>query len=91
MRSLRALARRLRLELRQFYSGEQLGHGYSNPASRIIIEPFTYRGMLHAGVQPERSGVIVNDHASGFAQRWMFHDAIDPMGSGYRPGHAGAA
>jgi len=65
-------------QLRQFYSGEQLGFGYSNPASRIIIEPFTYRGVLIAGVQPERSGVIVSDHASGFAQRWMFFDAIDP-------------
>ena len=65
-------------QLRQFYSGEQLGFGYSNPASRIIIEPFTYRGVLIAGVQPERSGVIVNDHASGFAQRWMFFNAIDP-------------
>ena len=64
-------------QLRQFYSGEQLGFGYSNPASRIIIEPFTYRGVLIAGVQPERSGVIVNDHASGFAQRWMFFSATD--------------
>jgi hypothetical protein len=65
-------------QLRHLFSGEQLGFGYSNPASRVLIKPFTYRGVFVAGVQPERSGVIVNDTGSGFAQRWIFLDANDP-------------
>jgi hypothetical protein len=68
----------LSAELRKFYSGETLGHAYGDPSKKIIIPKYGYRGIMPVGVQPERSGVIVNDHASGFSQRWMFLDATDP-------------
>ena len=64
-------------ELRKFYSGETIGHGYGDPSKRIIIPRYGYRGVFIAGVQPEQSAVIVNDTGSGFAQRWMFLDAVD--------------
>jgi hypothetical protein len=65
-------------QLRQMYSGEKLGFGYGDASKRIFVDKYTYRGVLIAGVQPERSGVIVHNHASGFAQRWLFLDATDP-------------
>jgi len=72
-------------QLRYLFSGEQLGFGYSNPASRVMVPAFTYRGVFVAGVQPERSSVIVSDTGSGFAQRWIFLDAIDPWAPDVKP------
>jgi hypothetical protein len=72
-------------QLRQFYSGEQLGFGYTGSDKRVMVPKYSYRGVLIAGVQPERSGVIVHDHASGFAQRWMFFSATDPYLPEERP------
>jgi len=72
-------------QLRHLFSGEQLGFGYSNPASRVMIAPFTYRGVFVAGVQPDRSSVIISDTGSGFAQRWIFLDAIDPWAPDDKP------
>jgi Bifunctional DNA primase/polymerase, N-terminal len=67
----------LSAELRKMYSGEQLGFGYADLSKRIIIPRYGYRCVLIANVQPERAGGIVYDQASGFAQRWMFLDAVD--------------
>jgi Bifunctional DNA primase/polymerase, N-terminal len=79
--TMRALMERgsatLSAELRKLYSGEQLGFGYGDLSKRIIIPRYGYRGVLIANVQPERAGGIVHDQSSGFAQRWMFLDAID--------------
>jgi len=79
--TMRALMERgsatLSAELRKLYSGEQLGFGYGDLSKRILIPRYGYRGALIANVQPERAGGIVHDQASGFAQRWMFLDAVD--------------
>jgi hypothetical protein len=64
-------------ELRKLYMGEPLGFGYKS-RNRIPIDRYTYRGIFEAGVQPEMSGVIVNDYASGWSQRWMLFSANDP-------------
>jgi hypothetical protein len=65
-------------QMRHFYSGEQLGFGYSDVSKRIFIKSFMYRGVFIGGVQPERSAIIVHDNGSGFSQRWLFLDATDP-------------
>jgi len=75
----------LTAELRKMYSGEDLGFGYGNAHNRLVVRKFAYRGILVAGVQPERSGVILSNTGSGFAQRWMLLDATNPYAPDAEP------
>jgi hypothetical protein len=68
----------LTAQLRQFYSGEQLGYWYADIKRRVIIPAHSYRGCVVAGVQPGCGAVILNDTDSGFAQRWLWLPATDP-------------
>jgi hypothetical protein len=65
-------------QLRQLYSGEELGFGYAGADKRVIIPAGTYRACVIAGVQPGRGAVILEDADSGFAQRWLWLPAGDP-------------
>lgn len=59
-------------ELRQAWSGEQLGHMYSDPTKRIIIKPHRYRLSLLVGVQPRRAKALVDDAPGGLFQRFLW-------------------
>jgi hypothetical protein len=65
-------------QVRQLYSGEELGFGYADPVKRVIIPAHSYRGCLVAGVQPGRSGVLLADADAGTPQRFVWLPATDP-------------
>lgn len=64
-------------QLRQLYSGEDIGFGYSDPAKRVVIPGHSYRSCVIAGVQPGRGAAILDDSESGFAQRWLWLPSWD--------------
>ena len=66
-------------QLRQLYSGEEIGFGYSGADKRVIIPAHSYRACVVAGVQPGRGEVILGDTDSGFAQRWLWFRLGDPQ------------
>jgi hypothetical protein len=59
-------------ELRRLYMGERLGHLYVDVHKRVEIEAHSYRASFVAGVQPARSGVLLDDADGGTPQRWMW-------------------
>ena len=71
-------------ELTKFYSGEELGASYSDP-KHVTIPEYTYHGCLIAGVQPARSGIIIDSWDSGFPQRWAWFEAVDKHMPDERP------
>ena len=87
--SFQALASRnaatLSPQLRQLYSGEPLGFGYTDLSKRVIIPAHSYRACVIAGVQPGRGEVILADTEGGFAQRWLWLPATDPHAPDDRP------
>jgi hypothetical protein len=65
-------------QIRQLYSGEELGFGYADPDKRVIIPAHSYRGCLVAGVQPGRGAVLLGDADAGTPQRFCWLPATDP-------------
>jgi hypothetical protein len=65
-------------QVRQLYSGEELGFGYADPDKRVIIPAHSYRGCLVAGVQPGRGAVLLGDADAGTPQRFVWLSATDP-------------
>lgn len=65
--------------LRRAFSGETLGFGYADDSKRIVIPAHQYRLGLIVGIQPERSGVLLDDTASagGTPQRLLWVPASD--------------
>jgi hypothetical protein len=72
-------------QLRQLYSGEDLGFGYSGAGKRVIIPEHEYRGVVVAGVQPGKGSVILDDVEGGFPQRWLWLPARDSQMPRERP------
>jgi Bifunctional DNA primase/polymerase, N-terminal len=68
----------LSTQIRQLYTGEDLGFANADPTKRAIIRHGTYRACLIAGVQPGQGATILHDVESGFAQRWLWLPASDP-------------
>lgn len=64
--------------LRTAFTGSHLGGKVREAKNDIHVLPGTYRFVLLAGVQPTRSGVLINDGGSGLAARWLLMPAIDP-------------
>ncbi len=65
--------------LRRAFSGETLGFGYADDSKRIVIPAHNYRLGLIVGIQPERSGVLLDDQAAagGTPQRLLWVPASD--------------
>jgi hypothetical protein len=80
--SLAALVQRqsstVTTQLRQAAMGQQLGFFYADAAKRMMVPPHSYRLCLVAGIQPERSGILLNDEAGGTPQRFIWLPTGDP-------------
>ena len=65
--------------LRRGFSGETLGFAYADESKRLIIPAHKYRLGLIVGVQPERSGILLDDAATtgGTPQRFLWVPASD--------------
>lgn len=68
-------------QLRQAAMGQQLGFFYADAAKRMIVPQHAYRLCLVSGIQPTRSGVLLNDRAGGTPQRFVWLPAGDPGAS----------
>lgn len=64
-------------QVRSAYSGERLGFGYADATRRITLDRHTYRLVMSAGVQPERSEVLLADADGGTPQRFVWMPAVD--------------
>jgi hypothetical protein len=56
----------------------------ADPRRMRRVEPGSYRLAIVSGVQPLKADIILDDSASGFAQRWLWTPTNDP----YRPAGA---
>lgn len=68
----------LSAEVRKMYSGEQLGFGNAGRDTRVIVPAHSYRAVVIVGVQPERSGPILDAADGGLTQRFFWVPASDP-------------
>lgn len=64
--------------LRKVYSGAALGAFYADKFKRRPVSAHAYRAALIAGVQPARSGTLLNDVDGGTPQRWIWLPTNDP-------------
>lgn len=64
-------------ELRKVWSGEQLGFQNRDRATSLPVEAHSYRATLIAGVQPERSSVLLDEQAGGTPQRFVWFSTED--------------
>ncbi len=65
-------------ELRAALMGEQLGFLYADPAKRLEVPGHSYRLALTVGIQPARSGVLLDDSDGGTPQRLIWMPTDDP-------------
>jgi hypothetical protein len=65
-------------QLRQAAMGEQLGFHYADETKRMMVPEHRYRLCLIAGIQPARSGVLLDDADGGTPQRFVWLPAGDP-------------
>jgi hypothetical protein len=72
-------------ELRKAWIGEPLGFAYVNAEKRLIIPRHSYRLCLITGVQPANASPILDDHAAGTPQRFLWLLAEDPDAPDERP------
>lgn len=63
--------------LRTAWSGGLLGNRNASAETTRYVEAGTYRFALAVGVQPELAGAILDDKASGWAQRWIWMPTYD--------------
>lgn len=64
--------------LRKIWSGEQLGAKYAAKERRRQVRAHAYRASVVAGIQPKRSGVLLDDVDGGTPQRWLWLPVTDP-------------
>lgn len=64
--------------LRKIWSGEQLGAKYAAKERRRQVRAHGYRASVVAGIQPRRSGVLLDDVDGGTPQRWLWLPVTDP-------------
>lgn len=64
--------------LRKIWSGEQLGAKYAAKERRRQVRAHAYRAAVVAGIQPKRSGVLLDDVDGGTPQRWLWLPVTDP-------------
>lgn len=64
--------------MRKLYSGESLGAQYADRFKRRPVRAHHYRAAVIAGIQPARSGVLLDDADGGTPQRWVWLPTNDP-------------
>lgn len=64
--------------LRKIWSGEPLGAKYAAKERRRQVRAHAYRAAVVAGIQPKRSGVLLDDVDGGTPQRWLWMPVTDP-------------
>lgn len=64
--------------IRKLYSGEALGAQYADKFKRRPVRAHHYRAAMIAGIQPLRSGVLLDDADGGTPQRWLWLPVGDP-------------
>lgn len=72
-------------ELRKAWDGASLGFRNRSAERSVIIPPHGYRLALTVGVQPERSGALLEEAAGGFPQRFVWFTATDPNAPAVAP------
>lgn len=65
-------------QLRQAWSGSQLGFQYVDSTKRMIVPAHVYRMGLLAFIQPGRAGALLNETDGGTPQRFLWLPAINP-------------
>lgn len=65
-------------ELRKVWSGERLGFQNRDSSRSLPVEAHQYRAALVAGIQPTRAATLLDDHAGGTPQRFLWLPATDP-------------
>ena len=64
--------------LRKVWSGEALGAKYAAKDRRRPVRAHSYRASAVVGIQPARSGVLLNDADGGLPQRFLWLPVHDP-------------
>lgn len=64
--------------LRKVWSGEPLGAKYAGKERRRPVRGHAYRASVVAGIQPKRSGILLDDVDGGTPQRWLWFPVADP-------------
>lgn len=64
--------------LRSALTGGDLTTSNADTDRRRHVPAQSYRLAVIAGIQPELSGVLLNDHAAGTPQRWLWMPVVDP-------------
>lgn len=64
-------------ELRKAWVGATIGAANAGAAFRVVVQAHSYRCCVIAGVQPPRSGVLLNDSDGGTPQRWGWGKVSD--------------
>lgn len=64
--------------LRQAAMGQTLGFSNAHDETTRIVPSHKYRLCLVAGMQPSRSGVLLNDRNGGTPQRFIYLPTVDP-------------
>lgn len=71
--------------LRQAAMGQTLGFSNAHEDTTRIVPSHAYRLCLIAGLQPTRSGVLLNDRAGGTPQRFIYMPTVDPETPDFEP------
>lgn len=72
--------------LRQGAMGQTLGFSNAHDETTRIVQAHRYRLCLVAGMQPSRSGVLLNDRNGGTPQRFVYMPTVDPSTPDMEPG-----
>lgn len=71
--------------LRQGAMGQTLGFANAHDETTRIVQAHRYRLCLVAGMQPSRSGVLLNDRNGGTPQRFIYMPTVDPATPDHEP------
>jgi hypothetical protein len=71
--------------LRQGAMGQTLGFSNAHDDTTRIVQSHKYRLCLVAGMQPSRSGVLLNDRNGGTPQRFIYMPTVDPQTPDHEP------
>lgn len=64
--------------IRKVFSGESLGARYATKDLRRTVPKHCYRAAMIVGIQPSRSGLLLDDANGGTPQRWLWMPVQDP-------------
>jgi hypothetical protein len=71
--------------LRQGAMGQTLGFSNAHDDTTRIVGDHKYRLCLIAGMQPTRSGILLNDRNGGTPQRFIYMPTVDPGTPDHEP------